>query len=497
MKILIVRLSALGDVIHGIPAAMLLKEAIPNLELTWLVESAAMDVLIQNPAVDRVIVFPKKAWKAQLRTVPGALEIPFVAARFASELRRLHFDAAIDLQGLLKSALLMALSGAPRRFGFKTGREGSHHFLTDCLDPGDYFSPAVHVVDLNLQMANFVIRNLCGGMSDKSEVGATKWNPNCGLSQGTVSDAAPEIAVNSLLSSPTDIAPKQDGTASGICTTGGTSTTGGSVTTCGSDNENMSHGLSNANSLDSSAHKDEGCTSDDAVNSVNSGTQEVVIVEGGKLKTHSYIYELKELTTWSNRNGPGIFSLPAPPAESSDRMQRMVSSGSSAYALQVVLIPGTTWSSKIWPVEHWAVLGKLLREHHSARFILVGGPAELASNLSLEQSLRESTAGGGVINLTGATSLTDLVALFKNVDLVIGADTGPLHLAAAVGAAPVLGVFGSTPVARNGPYGEHSHSIALRLECQPCFKKVCPLGTNACLTELRPQAVLEAALKLV
>jgi ADP-heptose:LPS heptosyltransferase len=105
--------------------------------------------------------------------------------------------------------------------------------------------------------------------------------------------------------------------------------------------------------------------------------------------------------------------------------------------------------------------------------------------------------GDRMINLTGKTEIKDLLALFQMTDIVVGADTGPLHLAAAVGKSKVLGIFGSTPVKRNGPYGANSATLSLNLECQPCFQKECPLGTLACLHELSPNVAFEQVMRLV
>jgi heptosyltransferase-2 len=66
-----------------------------------------------------------------------------------------------------------------------------------------------------------------------------------------------------------------------------------------------------------------------------------------------------------------------------------------------------------------------------------------------------------------------------------------LHLAAATNAPKVIGIYGSTPSRRNGPYGAHCLTISLALDCQPCFKQVCPLSTKACLVEMTPDYVFE------
>lgn len=162
--------------------------------------------------------------------------------------------------------------------------------------------------------------------------------------------------------------------------------------------------------------------------------------------------------------------------------------------INIVLIPGTTWVTKIWPNSKWVELAQKLALRHKCRLVLVGGPAEVESNFAIASGIEAKAPGQVVLNLTGQTSLLDLIAVFRRSSLVIGADTGPLHLAAATGVPGVVGVFGSTPAKRNGPYGNQCKTVHLNLECQPCYSKTCKYGTVACLSELAPSEVLQAIL---
>ncbi|SEO72850.1 glycosyltransferase family 9 protein [Propionispora vibrioides] len=117
-NILIVKLSAIGDVIHALPVAHALKQCYPEARITWVVEKPAYDLLTNNPDIDEIIVFDKPKFKSiggLLRHGPG----------FAKELKQHHFDLSIDLQGLFKSGMISWLSGARERLVYCNAREGS------------------------------------------------------------------------------------------------------------------------------------------------------------------------------------------------------------------------------------------------------------------------------------------------------------------------------------------------------------------------------------
>ncbi len=158
VRILLVKLSAIGDVIHCLPAAARLKELLPGCQLDWLVEAPASPILLNNPVVDNVIILPKKEWKAGLKEFykPWAV-LPALGAisDFIKTLQDNRYDLAIDAQGLLKSALLARYSGAKKVVGFAGTREFAERFLTDALDVGDYFGSKRHIVDLNIELAEF------------------------------------------------------------------------------------------------------------------------------------------------------------------------------------------------------------------------------------------------------------------------------------------------------------------------------------------------------
>lgn len=126
-RILIVRVSAIGDVIHGIPVLCALREAFPKAFLAWIAEGTAGDVLEGHPALDELVRVPRRWWKS-----PGELW------RMRQRLRSLRFDIALDLQCLTKSAITAWASGAPRRIGMAgaDGRELSKLFNNELVEAG-------------------------------------------------------------------------------------------------------------------------------------------------------------------------------------------------------------------------------------------------------------------------------------------------------------------------------------------------------------------------
>ena len=109
-KFLIVRLGALGDIVHAIPVAAALRHAFPGARIDWLVSAKHHEVLDLVPVIDRRLVVNDRGGSAGGATM-------FAAVR---ELRRTRYDAAIDLQGLIKSAAMARMSGAVRVIGFST-----------------------------------------------------------------------------------------------------------------------------------------------------------------------------------------------------------------------------------------------------------------------------------------------------------------------------------------------------------------------------------------
>ena len=127
-NILVVKLSAIGDVIHALPVSYAIKETYPDAHLTWVVEPPAKELLDGNPYIDEILVFEKKRFKS----VRGFLHN---IGPFKAKLRRRHYDVALDLQGLFKSAAIAWLSQAPLRLGTCNMRELSDRVSRPVVGP--------------------------------------------------------------------------------------------------------------------------------------------------------------------------------------------------------------------------------------------------------------------------------------------------------------------------------------------------------------------------
>lgn len=121
-RIAIIKLSSLGDVIHALPVAHALRRALPSAHLTWVVEAREYAILRDHPDLDAVVPVDTRLWRRLIWRPAGARQVLGKVGRLRERIRRASFDVAIDLQGLIKSGVLTAYTGAPLRIGFSAGR---------------------------------------------------------------------------------------------------------------------------------------------------------------------------------------------------------------------------------------------------------------------------------------------------------------------------------------------------------------------------------------
>lgn len=145
-RILIIKPSSLGDIVHALPVLAALRHALPDARISWLINRSFASLLEQHPLLDEVIVFDRKTY-GKMHARLGALS---AFAGFVADLRRRRFDIVLDLQGLYRSGFLALASGAPQRIGFSATREfAGLHYSRRIATP----SELTHAVDRNVAFA--------------------------------------------------------------------------------------------------------------------------------------------------------------------------------------------------------------------------------------------------------------------------------------------------------------------------------------------------------
>jgi lipopolysaccharide heptosyltransferase I len=336
-RILIVRLGAMGDVVHAIPVAAALRRAFPAARIDWLVSARHREILDLVSVIDRRLVLNDR-----LSSTPGEAAGQTLLAAIR-ELRQARYDVAIDLQGLIKSAVLARASGAPRVIGFSSryARErAARLFYTEAHDPGrgGLYDPREtrHVVDINLSLL------------------------------GLLGITAP---------------------------------------------------------------------------------------------AREFPIEVRESAAAQSarRQVDGPFAL---------------------------LNPGAAWPNKRWPPERLARIAAELKARHGLMSVVLWGPGEE----QLAQAV--VTGAGGAAVVSPQTSIADLVALARGAELMVSGDTGPTHIAAALGT-PIVGIYGPTRPARNGPMSPIDVTVSRDSVCQCHHLRRCRLE-RMCLLDIDVAEVLEA-----
>lgn len=168
------------------------------------------------------------------------------------------------------------------------------------------------------------------------------------------------------------------------------------------------------------------------------------------------------------------------------------------------LNPGAQYGpAKRWPADRFIAAAVEIQRKTRCRWLIFGGSADqqTAEEIArrIKEMLSETTHFGAEfvapVNLAGRTNLRELCALFKLCRVLLTNDSGPMHLAAAVGT-PVVVPFGSTSLELTGPGlpGEPRHKLlSARVPCSPCFRRICPIDLR-CMTGIEPGDVVEAVL---
>jgi heptosyltransferase I len=368
VNILLVKLSAIGDVIHTLPALAALRRCYPDAHITWVIEEAAADLLVGNPDLDRVLVSRRKSWIRDLRR--GLTLAPLREMRaLLRELRSRPYDLVIDFHGLLKSAVIVLLSGGKRKLGYDSLQEGSGLFYNEKIPE----EMGKHAVDRYLDFIRYL-----------SDDGRIVGKSHCRVS-------APEFTI-----------------------------------TIGEEERKHVAALLQG--------------------------QEAILDVGDK-------------------GGGGT-----------------ISGGKETTKGRFVAVnPVALWETKLWEDKKFADLCDRIRQELGMGVILTGSEAGPLDRIRAQMKTE-------AVNLGGKTTLRALASLYSEAALVITTDTGPMHLAAAMGT-PVVALFGPTDPTRTGPYGPGHRVIRSGLDCMPCFRKQCE--TKSCMKEIAVEEVFTATKEIL
>ncbi|MBE9527600.1 MAG: lipopolysaccharide heptosyltransferase II [Proteobacteria bacterium] len=154
--------------------------------------------------------------------------------------------------------------------------------------------------------------------------------------------------------------------------------------------------------------------------------------------------------------------------------------------------PGASYGpAKEWPAENFAAVLNYFAKKQNALPVLFGGPGDVETSRAVSKAVTVKD-----LNVTSRLSLRQFMALLPRVGVFITNDSGAMHIASALGV-PTVAIFGSTEPKSTGPLSKNSIVLRVPLECSPCFERTCSLKHYNCLREITPEAVIEAAEKLM
>lgn len=193
---------------------------------------------------------------------------------------------------------------------------------------------------------------------------------------------------------------------------------------------------------------------------------------------------------------PGRFRLQLEAGRHQQAAQALAQAGVGKGDVVVGLVPGSQWGTKRWPADHFAALIEQITAWPGTHAVIFGGPQDRDIADAVVAACRAP-----VIDLVGKTSLRELPAYMAQCDAVVSNDTGPMHIAAALGK-PVVTLYGpTTPALGFSPYGvAWEEASVASLSCRPCHAhgpKRCPLSHWRCMRELQPAQVAERVARLL
>ena len=342
-NILIIKLSAIGDVVHSLPFLEVLRDRFPSSRIDWVVEEDAGGIVEGHPDINQLIIFHRKSWLKRFSDKGEYIKVGKEVANLLKELKKRKYDIVVDVQGLFKSGILTFLARGKRKIALTGGREGSFIFVHERVAIPD---PDMHALDRYLCIARYL--------------GATNfvWN-----GQIPIYDKDKRY-VNNLLGE-----------------------------------------IGNNNTL-------------------------------------------------------------------------------------VAVNPIAKWASKLWELNRFASLADKIKEKLGAEVIFTGSGNDKKAIDNILSVMKTEA-----LNLSGKTSLKELAYLYQRCAIVISTDTGPMHVASAMGSPVVIALFGPTSPLKTGPYGAKHRVIKAGIGCSPCFKKRC--DDMSCMEKITVDMIFDTVKEVI
>jgi heptosyltransferase-1 len=185
--------------------------------------------------------------------------------------------------------------------------------------------------------------------------------------------------------------------------------------------------------------------------------------------------------------GSPEFRMRPAPTDRERVAQLLKSVGLISGAPWIAVNVSARWDTKRWPPEYFAAVADVLQEKRLTAVALIGGPEDRAVAQAVLSRMQTTP-----IDLTGRTNPELLPALLASASLLLTNDSGPMHIAAAMGT-PAVALFGPTSPTRTGPYGSRHRVLTSGVPCSPCFSRTCKNAVQLeCLTTIHPKTVVDA-----
>ncbi len=456
-----VRPDHLGDVLFTTPALRLLRSTLPDARITCLVGPWSRVILERNENVDEIVTFDfpwfNRRKKANLLEPYGQLK------RLADALRSGSFDVAINLRfDFWWGALATYLAGIPSRIGYDV--DACRPFLTDVCP----YESGRHEVERDLRLVELYLRHSATPSEVNANLSASRsLNPD----QKRGAGACPPLGV-------------QGQTASIKGTVFGSGETPGAI------------------------H----CAPTDTTGTTNTTTDITMPGVGARFIAPDPCPPLNARGlggsgSFFQQPGPARRASPSTldymPAEDDERIAAALLSknGVGEGETIVALHPGSGAAVKLWTAEGFARVGNELARMYGCRIIVTGSAAERGLASEIARLILDAGNACVPLVLAGETSLAQLATVFKRCRLVIGVDSGAMHLAVAAGA-PTIHLFGPSDHVAFGPYGDAKMHRVVRatMPCSPCGRldSTCgKTGVSDCMAAITPQQVIAQAMGIL